>query len=235
MKLQNLSLTLGLAGLCVLQQVSSARALSYTTSNSAGTSSSGQGYFGQSFTPSIQGNAGTGTAPSSGNVFLNSFSFGGVNTASGIAGGYLYIFANQFTGTPEQLATSSYYAKSNLASGGVWTFSGNGVDLSVNSTYYAYEDGLIPSIGYSDTNPYSGGIIDGVGTAGENFSANTVAYANYDSNFTATYTASVTAVPWEFNPAQGVVLGLPLFLGLRILNKRKLRKLTASKATATVS
>ena len=30
-----------------------------------------------------------------------------------------------------------------------------------------------------------------------------------------------TAVPWEFSPNQSILLGLPLFLGLRVLKNRK--------------
>lgn len=37
------------------------------------------------------------------------------------------------------------------------------------------------------------------------------------------------AVPWEFSPTQGILLGLPLFLGLRVLKYRKYKsKLTSS-------
>jgi len=39
----------------------------------------------------------------------------------------------------------------------------------------------------------------------------------------------VKDIPFEFNPLQGVALGLPLFLGLRILKKRRNHKLQSSK------
>jgi len=39
----------------------------------------------------------------------------------------------------------------------------------------------------------------------------------------------VKDIPFEFDPLQGVALGLPLFLGLRILKKRRNHKLQSSK------
>lgn len=47
----------------------------------------------------------------------------------------------------------------------------------------------------------------------------------FESDFiTQGPTAVPTAVPFEFSPGQGVALGLPLFIGLRMLKKRRALK-----------
>lgn len=48
----------------------------------------------------------------------------------------------------------------------------------------------------------------------------------YISSFNS---APATEVPFEFNPGQGVALGLPLFIGLRMLKKRRALKKSNSE------
>ncbi len=43
------------------------------------------------------------------------------------------------------------------------------------------------------------------------------------------FTPATAAVPWEFNPTEGVALGLPLFIGLRVLKKRRALKKSQSE------
>ncbi len=220
MKVFQVAAALGLAGISVLQQVGSASGLTFTVVNSAGSGTISTSYVGQSFTPSIQG-TGTGTAPSSGGAYLNSFSFGAVNSASGIASGMLYVFSSAYTGTPNNLASSNPLGVSAPASGGQYNFSGNGVLLSnVTSPYYVYSDTL-QSIGGSSSSTYSGGNLFFTFSGTSNFASQ----STFDTNFTATLTpAGATGVPFEFSPIQGIVMGVPLFTGLRILKKRKALK-----------
>lgn len=46
-----------------------------------------------------------------------------------------------------------------------------------------------------------------------------------------TYTAA-TAVPFDFNPTEGAALGIPLFIGLGMLRKKKLAQKSAAKKVA---
>ena len=49
--------------------------------------------------------------------------------------------------------------------------------------------------------------------------------SNYSNNTITEFTPiNATAVPWEFSPTQGFLLGFPLFLGLRVLKKSKYRR-----------
>ena len=59
---------------------------------------------------------------------------------------------------------------------------------------------------------------------------------NNESGFSGvTYTPAATAVPWEFSPVQGAALGLPLFIGLRMLKRKIASKRTTSKFTKAIS
>ncbi len=88
----------------------------------------------------------------------------------------------------------------------------------MSSQFYAYTDARFSS-SFSNTNPYSGG--SAFVSGGGNF----VNYSSLDWNFSATFTdASTQAVPFEFSPTEGIALGLPLFMGLRMLKKRRALK-----------
>ncbi len=50
-----------------------------------------------------------------------------------------------------------------------------------------------------------------------------------DGLITFSATPASAAVPWDFSPTQGVALGLPLFIGLRMLKKRRALKKSQSE------
>jgi hypothetical protein len=76
------------------------------------------------------------------------------------------------------------------------------------------------------SNPYSGGdfVFYNNGSDFSALTANSWDYAGGDLGdavFTATFNNNVTPVPFEFSPEQGFLLGVPLFLGLRYLKKKR--------------
>jgi hypothetical protein len=211
------ALTIAVSTGGILIDAHKANALNWTVSNQQGTSVSSSGYFGQSFTPSNLGANGLGSAPTSGSAYLQDFSLGSNST------GKLYIFSSQYTGNTSSLATysgSDLIGVSNVSTSGIYQFSLGGLLLpNVNSTYYDYEDGLISSVKFSSSNPYSGGIAYSTASPSSAYGA----VLSFDLNFSANL-ATATAVPWNFSPESGLALGLPLFITLRMLKKRKALK-----------
>ena len=117
------------------------------------------------------------------------------------------------------------------------TFSfGGGLALNSNATYYAYSDTNYSGKGF---NVYSSSVYkingSGVTSYSNNNPSNGFGSANGARRFDATFDNASPGVPWEFSPVSGIALGVPLFIGLRILKKRAARKSTASKANETVS
>jgi hypothetical protein len=200
----------------------SAYALNFTSANSAGGNISGGNTlsYGQGFNPSVQGNAGTGTRPVSGSVFLTSFSFGAVSSASGIAVGNLYVFSAPYTNTPTNLAVTStnLIGSSNGTSSNFYTFAGNGLTLDVNTDYYAYQDAANIFVGFGGT---YGNASSQIGFQANNSSSSFSPVPAADLNFTANFTTSVP-VPFEFSPTLGIGI-----LGGAWLVRRKLRKKSA--------
>lgn len=200
-----------------LSDTHKANALTWTVSNQSGTLNSGSAYFGQSFRPSNLGSASSGSPPANGSAYLQDFSFGSNST------GKLYIFSSQYSSTPAQLATysgSGLIGVSNVATSGIYQFGSGGLLLpDVNSTYYAYNDGNISYVKFSSSNPYSGG--NAYSTINSN--STYITASNVDINFSANFSAA-TPVPWNFSPESGLALGVPLFLGMRMLKKRRALK-----------
>ncbi len=95
---------------------------------------------GQSFSVSVVGNAGVGTIPASGSVFLTEFEIGFVNPVSS---GGLFVFDREYTGTPADLSTLTVGGSEGLlgnsfsVTNSVWDF-GQELILSDNATYFAY-------------------------------------------------------------------------------------------------
>jgi hypothetical protein len=79
---------------------------------------------------------------------------------------------------------------------------------------------------------YSGGINSITNTSGTTNSS-TSFYNN--SGFSGVTYTSATAVPFDFNPAEGAALGIPLFIGLGMLRKRATKKVAAQKVAELVS
>jgi hypothetical protein len=98
-----------------------------------GTLGSGLGYYGQSF-----------TVASGGPYDDITFSFlgsGGVDYAVGTA----YLFSAAYTGSPNGLATTSANLLGSAVDGSnVYTFASS-LTLTSGSTYFLYEDGLVPT------------------------------------------------------------------------------------------
>lgn len=133
-------------------------------SNTAGPNSSfSAGYFGQSFTtPAVGG-------PWSGITF-NYYSNAGPATTP-YANGNLFLTSTPYTGLPTGLNTSiaGFIAEalSSSISGGEWFFNGS-VTLQTGTTYYVYEDALLPIGALTGGNTVAGAgdfFTTGAGTA----------------------------------------------------------------------
>ena len=107
---------------------------------------------GESFTPAVPGNIGSGSAPASGNVFLETFKIDYFDLASAFAN--LYIYGTLPTTADASTGAGSLAVGTHLG-GGVYQFSG--VALDVNTKYFAVLPG---STGIFDNSGdlYSGGI-----------------------------------------------------------------------------
>lgn len=125
---------------------------------------------------------------------------------------------------PNHLGTYSYYDGSFSVVDNIIT-AANQVQFSQEVYLSAYD---YVWINYIDFNNYYN-VGNGV------TSPDGVSVYNYSGFAGVEYTAA-TAVPWDFNPAEGAALGVPLFVGLRLFSKKKLaRKSTAIKVTQAIS
>ena len=87
----------------------------------------------------------------------------------------------------------------------------NGQITGANSVYYFGQN-------YSYNIQFNSGGYNSIGNGINNTSS-------YNSNgFSGVTYTPATAVPWDFSPNEGVALGLPLFIGLRMLKKRRALK-----------
>jgi hypothetical protein len=104
-----------------------------------------------------------------------------------------------------------------------YTLNGNFHVLAIGTT----GGGSTPSTNHEELTVNQGDVLA--------FIVQTFASGGSSPDSTTTYGAfnvhdfKVKDIPFEFNPLQGVALGLPLFLGLRILKKRRNHKLQSSK------
>ena len=214
MELKQFSCVLGLAIGIITSYIPKASALTWTSGINTATTNYTE-FPGQSFTPNLQGNAGSGTSLSSGSAFLNSFSFGSNST------GILYIFSSPYTGTPQSITSYTGVNKlgvSSAAVNGTYSFNGGLLLPDVTSKYYAYSDTSY-TIQYSSGNPYNGGQETYATSSNSTYST-----ANDSLNFSANFSSPSASVPFEFSPTEGIALGLPLFIGLRMLKKRRALK-----------
>ena len=191
-----------------------AYSLTFTIGNDYSATSVGSAtLYGQTFTPSVGGNAADTnfTIVSSQNpstVYLNSFTFNDTsyNTLPATIGIY---------NSSGSLITSSI-----LKSNYTYNFDGN-KPLNFTQKYFAFSTTRIASGSYSAAvGGYSGGarLLNNSTPPGSEGSANLKFYATLSDS------SATTAVPFEFNPEQGIALGLPLFIGLRMLKKRRALK-----------
>ncbi|MEH1930586.1 hypothetical protein [Nostoc sp.] len=218
MKLNRFLLVLGLTAIGLTTASKKANALTWTIGTNSGMSTSVNYYHGQSFTPNVSGPSGLGTPGAT--VSLQSFTFGSSSS------GNLYIYSNQYSGTPSGLSSGSgLIGVSSMAVNGTYNFGNGGLLLSsVSSPFYAYTDSSISSL--VGSNSYSGGSAYFTSNSSSIF-ANS---STLDWNFSATFTDTPTqAVPWNIEPRLGVALGLPLFIGLRMLKKRRALKNSSRK------
>ena len=195
-----------------------AYSLTYTIGNnfSAGSVST-TALYGQSFTPSVGGNAadtnfGIVASQNPSTVYLNSFTFNdpSYNTLPATIGIY---------DSSGSLITSSI-SKSNST----YNFDGS-TSLNYTQKYSAFSTTRIASAGYFVGTGYPGGgrLISNSTPPGSE--------SSFDLRFSATFSDSsaTQAVPWNVEPGQGVALGLPLFIGLRMLKKRRALKNSTRK------
>jgi hypothetical protein len=167
-------------------------------SNSAGTLTNNEGYFGQSFTV-----GGTGTFD---DIVFNF----DTSTLAPYAIGTGYLFSVAYTGLPTALSSSDPgYLGSASASGGTYSFASS-LDLTAGTEYYFYENADIPAGAISGGNTITGG---------ENYYAS-VATGDFaaegdSANFLVTGSA---ATP---EPSTFALLGTGLF-GLAGLLRRRL-------------
>lgn len=148
-------------------------------SNTAGTLSSGAGYFGQFFTtPAVGG-------PWS-DITFNYYSNSGPATTP-YANGDLFLLSAAYNGLPTGLNTSTpgfiAEALSSSIVNGVWVFNG-GVTLQTGTVYYVYGDALLPNAaitggnsvaGAGDSYTSSAGVpFDGPNSVSSNFAVNSI-------------------------------------------------------------
>jgi len=103
------------------------------------------------------------------------------------------------------------------------TMNGNFHELAIGTT----GGGSTPSTAHEELTVYQGDIfafIVQTFVSGGNPPDNSTTYGAFN-----VHDFTVKDIPFEFNPLQGVALGLPLFLGLRILKKRHNHKSQSSK------
>ena len=173
----------------------------YTASNAV----FGGGYIGQAFTVS-----GTGT-------FTDiEFSFLKFGFASAFGTGY--IFASEYSGTPDGLASSDYLASGTApdVQGSAYDF-GSSFTLVAGQTYYFYEDGYLPktSIG-AEVGPGLGPLAASPGTPGTD--APFVTDTNGTWDYVVTGTPSAASVTPE--PSSFLLLGTGLLGVAGIMKKR---------------
>lgn len=178
MKLKNISLTLGLAGLGLILGSPKVQALDWNFNHSY-TDSNSQIWNGQG-TLSYNGSGNNQT------FVLSNLSF---TETSGI--------------------TTKTYSLDNLFQPFVSINSTGDIDYfqlaANNPSYSSFDYGR-----YMNGSPGTG-------------SVNVVSYNNSiqpDQSFVGSISFSPRAVPWNIEPGQGIALGLPLFIGLRMLKKR---------------
>ena len=193
---------LGVVALATTLVVGTARkapAVTFTISNTSTNLTVVASYpVGQSFTPSVQGNAGTGTPPGSGTVYLKNFSIGGVTQS-----GSLFILSSGYIGAAASLSTSTtgYVGSTSTITGSAYDF-GAGLALNVNTQYFAYTNADLTNALYSSANPYHGGNLDSISFGG----AYAGAAPGYDYVFSATFDYTPPAgVPFEFSPSLGII------------------------------
>lgn len=160
-----------------------AQANVFTIGNAAPTSA----FFvqGESFTPGVLGNIGTGSAPASGNVFLDTFTIDYVDPASAFLN--LYIYSALPTTVDALTGVGSLATGTNIGAG-VYQFSG--VILDVNTKYFAVLPGSATILDGSG-NPYAGGVdifpeVGNPSQLGEGF-------GDFDIGFQATFHAPTPA------------------------------------------
>lgn len=217
------ALNVAVSTVIALTDTHKASALTWSIGTSLGASTSPNYYHGQSFTPTVLGPSGSGTPGAT--AYLQSFTFGPSSS------GNLYIYSNPYNGTPSGLISGSGLigVSSTADNSGTYNFGNGGLLLSsVSSQFYAYTDSSFNSL-YRSTNPYPGGYY--FYSSGGNFSANPAFDWNFSANFKDTPTQ---AVPWNIEPGQGVALGLPLFIGLRMLKKRRALKKSTREVQQTI-
>jgi hypothetical protein len=164
-------------------------ATTFTIGNSTSTSSATPPIVsGQSFTPNVGGNAAdsnftTVSGANPAQVYITNFTFTGF---SGTAPATLNIYTD--------IGRTTLLTSSTSSSGFSYTFDG-ATALAFGTEYFA----LFPSnasglgIPVANNNPYAGGQLGS-------------APATFDTTFTATFNAPVTAIPFEFSPTAGIAL-----------------------------
>lgn len=114
---------------------------------------------GQSFSPSVIGNSGVGTPPASNSAFLTEFEIGFVNPVNN---GGLFIFEQEYTGTPADLSTLTVGGLEGLlgssfsVANNVWDFGQEIILSDVNATYFAYTNVFGEYLSDNSGNGYNG-------------------------------------------------------------------------------
>jgi hypothetical protein len=197
-----------LFAVAALVGLTAAPADGYTIGNSSASAGVPNRYFGQSFLPTDLGNAGSGAAPASGSVYLTSFS---LSLASAPEDATLYLLSQPAATAGSLPSHPNLLASTADRTGNTWSFPGDGVEVDVNTTYYAYVGspiGLsINLIAFSAGNAYLSG--DAYLTNGSN---DTFILGQYDD---LVFSASFTPVP------EPVSLSLLTLGGAALLRRRR--------------
>ncbi len=203
MNLKHLSFAASLAGLALMVASPKAQALSWNFTYLLPLNGNSS--------PAISGSGTlsyTGSGDNTFNITSLSFQENGVSGTYTLDNSSNYYQNNNYSSTlaKNQIRVVSgavnswnFYASNSNATGDTW-----GRNF--------FEDGFgNPALSYTST--------------GSSFNQ---AYYNFDLNGTK-FTAASATVPFDFSPSQGVVLGLPLFIGLRMLKKHRALKKSTRK------
>ncbi len=199
MNLKHLSFAASLAGLALMVASPKAQALSWNFNYSLPLD-------GDSSNPTISGSGTLNYTGSGDNTFdITSLSF----QENGVSGTYTLDNSSNYYSQP------NYY--SNLGKNQIQV-----VNRAVSKwNFYAFNSNAT-----GDTygrNLFSDGIGNPALSYTNTGSSYNQAYYNTDLNGTK-FTAASATVPFDFSPSQGIALGLPLFIGLRMLKKRRALK-----------
>ena len=112
----------------------------------------------------------------------------------------------------------------------VYTSSGGGWDPNASGSF-TVTNGLITDYQFYASSKPSELVLDSseqISSLVLNYNPNiTYNYVHNSSLNSVVFTSASATVPFEFSPSEGILLGVPLFIGLRILKRKRAMKMLA--------